>query len=264
MNIDEDHQLTGAVIGAAIAVHRALGPGVDEAAYEAALSQKLGALGIPHECQKALPVIYKGVRLDCGYRLDVLVESRLPLELKAVETVLPIHDAQLLTYMRLGGHSLGLLLNFEVAVLKDGLRRKALSQPRPPGESTPSAHDESDQVVAELLRAAVEVCRALGRGLLRSAYEECLCHELRMRGVPFARRHSVPLRFEDRELGHAAELPLLLAERVPVFCLSVAALTPLHEARLLARLRQTQLACGFLINFNAPTLSQGIRRLTLK
>ena len=264
MNINEDNQLTGAVIGAAIAVHRALGPGVEEAAYQLALSQKLSALGISHECQKPLPVLYKEVLLDCGYRLDLLVEKRLPLELKAVELILPVHEAQLLTYMRLGEFPLGLLLNFEVAMLKDGICRLALSQPRAYGVTETRPHDDSDLVVAELLRSAVEVYRALGCGLLRSAYEACLCYELGVRGVSFTRNHPVPLRFEDRELGYAAELPLLLANRVPVFCLSVAALMPLHEARLLARLRQCELPVGFLLNFNAPTLSQGIRRLTLK
>jgi GxxExxY protein len=105
MAINEDNQLTGAVIGAAIAVHRELGPGIEEAACERALSLKLSSLGIPHECQRPLPLLYKGALLDCGYRLDVVVENRLPLELKSVEYVLPIHHAQVLTYMRLGSFS---------------------------------------------------------------------------------------------------------------------------------------------------------------
>jgi GxxExxY protein len=100
MNVDQDNQLTRTVIGAAITVHRLLGPGVDELAYEEALSTELTDLALAHERQKPLPIVYKGVTLDCGFRLDLLVEDRLPLELKAVETILPIHEAQLLTYMR--------------------------------------------------------------------------------------------------------------------------------------------------------------------
>ena len=89
MNVDRDNQLTGTVIGAAITVHRALGPGVDEPAYEEALSAELTELALAHERQKPLPIVYKGMTLDCGFRLDLLVEDRLPLELKAVETILP-------------------------------------------------------------------------------------------------------------------------------------------------------------------------------
>jgi GxxExxY protein len=264
MNVDEDNQLTGAVIGAAIAVHRALGPGVDEAAYEEALSTKLTGLGFAHERQKPLPIVYKGETLDCGFRLDLLVEHRLPLELKAVEAILPIHEAQLLTYMRLGQHPLGLLVNFEVALLKDGLRRMVFSKASLPSSSSPAdLHDGFDPLSAELLHAAVEVHRALGPGLLRSAYEQCLCQELSSHGLEFKRACKIPLRFEDRQLTRSAEVPLVVAGRIPVFCLSVASLAPLHEARLLARLRQGEWPYGFLLNFNVPALDQGIRRLTL-
>ena len=236
---------------------------MDEAAYEEALSAKLTDLALAHERQKPLPVVYKGVTLDCGFRLDVLVEDRLPLELKAVETVLPIHEAQLLTYLRLGNYALGLLINFEVALLKEGLRRMALTNPRLPSASSPAElRNGFDPLSAELLHAALEVHRALGPGLLRSAYEECLCQELSLRSLAFERACQVPLRFEGHELERCAEIPLVVAGEVPVFCLSVASLTPLHEARLLARLRQTDWSYGFLLNFNAQTLAQGIRRLT--
>ena len=259
--MDGETQLTGTVIGAAITVHRALGPGVDEAAYEEALSAKLTNLGVAHERQKPLPILYKGAILDCGFRLDLQVEGRLPIELKAVESILPIHEAQLLTYMRLGRYPLALLINFEVALLKDGIRRMVLANPGL--LSSPASverRDGFDPLSGELLHAALEVHRALGPGLLRSAYEECLCHELSSRGLYFERASRIPLRFEDRQLATSAKIPLVVAGQVPVFCLSVASLTPLHEAILLARLRQTEWPYGLLLNFNA--LDQGIRRLT--
>jgi GxxExxY protein len=264
MTVDQDKHLTGAVIGAAISVHRELGPGVDEPAYESALSRMLGKLGIEHECQKPIPVIYKKARLECGFRLDILVERRLPLELKAVEMILPIHDAQLLTYLRLGRFRLGLLLNFEVAALKDGIRRRVMTRaPKVQAAAEVGASDGFDAVSGEILRATLEVYRALGPGLLRSAYEECLCHELALRRIPFSRQHRLALRFMGCDLEHSAEVPLLVSGSIPVVCLSVASLTPLHEARLLARLRQGNWPYGFLLNFNTPTLKQGIRRLAL-
>jgi GxxExxY protein len=203
------------------------------------------------------------VPLDCGFRLDVLVEERLPLELKAVAVVLPIHDAQLLTYMRLGGYPLGLLMNFEVAVLKDGIHRKALT--KPPGNSPESPVDLRggfDALSGEILHAALEVHRTLGPGLLRSAYEECLCYELGQRRIPFERQYPIPLRFEGCDLAQAVEVPLVVAGQVPVFCLSVSSLNRLHEACLQSRLRQGNWPYGFLFNFNVPTLNQGIRRRT--
>jgi GxxExxY protein len=118
--------LTDAVIGCAIEVHRALGPGLLESAYEECLCFELRQHGLSHRRQVALPVVYKSVKLDCGYRLDIVVEEKLILELKTVETFLPIHTAQLLTYLRLSGVRTGLLLNFHAAVLKDGIRRLAL------------------------------------------------------------------------------------------------------------------------------------------
>jgi GxxExxY protein len=265
MNVEQDDRLSGAAIGAAIAVHRSLGPGLDEAAYEEALCTRLAIMGLAHERQKPLPIFYKGTTLDCGFRLDVFVEDRLPLELKAVETVLPIHEAQVLTYMRLGAFPLGLLINFEVALLKEGIHRMVLTKPGMTASRSPvpHVHDGFDPLSAELLRAAVEVHLALGPGLLRSAYEECLCHELSVRGLEYARACQVPLRYEDRQLARCAEVPLVVADQVPVFCLSVAGLTPLHEARLLARLRQGHWPWGFLLNFNVPRLGEGIRRMTL-
>ena len=114
MNVDEDNELTGVVIGAAIAVHRQLGPELKEVAYEEALSIRLTKLRVANRRQVSLPQSYKNVRLDCGYRLDLLIEERLPLELKAVFKLQGIHDAQILTYLRIGKFPLGLLINFNV------------------------------------------------------------------------------------------------------------------------------------------------------
>ncbi len=117
------NELTEKVIGAAMEVHRALGPGLLESAYETCLARELAIQGIAFEQQVELPVVYRGVPLSCGYRLDFLVEGELILELKAVEELLPIHEAQLLTYLKLSDKRIGLLINFNVALLKQGLQR---------------------------------------------------------------------------------------------------------------------------------------------
>ena len=135
----EINQFTGAIIGAAIEVHRALGPGLLESAYEECLCRELTLRGIPFERQRPLPVEYKGLRLDCGYRLDLLVADMVVVEIKAVEHVLPIHDAQLLTYLKLGGWKVGLLINFNVPVLKQGIRRRVLGLKEDEKSSAPSA-----------------------------------------------------------------------------------------------------------------------------
>jgi GxxExxY protein len=122
-----DQELTHAIIGAAIEVHRVLGPGLLESAYEECLAHELTLRGVPFERQKPLPVVYKGMKLECGYRVDLLVDGRVVVELKAVEALAPIHDAILLTYLRLSGCKIGLLINFHCAVLKDGIRRRVLN-----------------------------------------------------------------------------------------------------------------------------------------
>jgi GxxExxY protein len=122
----ENDQLTEKVIGLAIEVHRQLGPGLLESAYEECLCLELKEAGLAFRRQVALPIIYKSIRLDCGYRLDLLIEDQLILELKSVDGLLPIHEAQVLTYMKLSGVRTGLLLNFNSAVLKSGIRRLML------------------------------------------------------------------------------------------------------------------------------------------
>ena len=118
--------LTEEIIGAGIDVHRVLGPGLLESAYQECLCVELGLRGLRFVSQFELPVEYKGHRVALGYRLDLVVEDRVVVELKAVERLLSIHEAQLLTYLRLSRFSTGLLLNFNVPVLKDGIRRMKL------------------------------------------------------------------------------------------------------------------------------------------
>jgi len=114
---------TGKIIGCAIEVHRALGPGLLESTYQQCLAHELRLNNIDFSLEHPLPVEYKGIRLDCGYRVDLLVENRLIIELKAVDQIKGIHKAQLLTYMKLSGMETGLLINFNVRILKDGIQR---------------------------------------------------------------------------------------------------------------------------------------------
>ena len=118
--------LTERVIGLAIEVHKTLGPGLLESVYEGCLCHELRAHSIEHQRQVALPVSYKGLRLEAGFRIDAVVEKGLALELKAVDQILPVHETQLLTYMKLGNYRTGLLLNFHVALLRDGIKRMVL------------------------------------------------------------------------------------------------------------------------------------------
>ncbi len=116
-------RITEGIIGSAIAVHRALGPGLLESAYEACLAYELAQRGLAFERQKGLPVIYRDVKLDCGYRIDLLVEELVVVEVKVVDKLIPIHEAQLLSYPKLSGCPVGLLINFNVKMLKEGIRR---------------------------------------------------------------------------------------------------------------------------------------------
>lgn len=115
--------ITESIIGAAIKAHRVLGPGLLESAYQACTAFELVESGHKVEIQKELPIVYRGVRLDCGYRLDMLVDELVIVEIKAIDRLAPIHDAQLLSYLKLSGCKVGLLINFNVIVLKSGIRR---------------------------------------------------------------------------------------------------------------------------------------------
>jgi GxxExxY protein len=116
-------RLTEQIIGAAIEVHRQLGPGLMESAYEECLCYELSQLGLPFQRQAHLPVSYKGIRLDCGYKMDLVVDDSVVLELKTVDRLLAVHTAQLLTYLKLSGKTVGLLMNFNELVLRKGLKR---------------------------------------------------------------------------------------------------------------------------------------------
>jgi len=120
-------EITDKIIGAAIEVHKTIGPGLLESAYEECQAHEMRLRGLHFERQVPLAVAYKGMTLDCGYRLDFLVEKAVVLELKAVDALQPIHEAQVLTYLKLGGWTIGLLINFNVPVLKNGIKRVVLN-----------------------------------------------------------------------------------------------------------------------------------------
>ena len=132
-------EITDQIVDAATQVHRALGPGLLESAYEACLVSELVQRGFLVERQKDLPVVYRDTQVDCGYRLDLLVEEQVIVEVKAVDKLAPIHDAQVITYLRLSGTKVGLLLNFNVPLLKDGLRRLVNDYPETLADSANSA-----------------------------------------------------------------------------------------------------------------------------
>jgi len=123
---NEKDPRTAAIIGAAIEVHRQLGPGLLESAYEQCLCHELYLRELPFQCQVDLPVSYKGLKLDCGYKIDVVVNDEVIVELKSVEKILPVHEAQLLTYLKLSGKKVGLLINFNSSLLTQGIIRRVL------------------------------------------------------------------------------------------------------------------------------------------
>jgi GxxExxY protein len=123
---NEQDPRTAVTIGAAIEVHSQLGPGLLESAYEQCLCHELNLRGLPFKCQVDLPVSYKGLQLDCGYKIDVVVNEEVILELKSIERILPVHEAQLLTYLKLSGKRVGLLINFNAPLLTQGIIRRVL------------------------------------------------------------------------------------------------------------------------------------------
>jgi len=131
------NEFTEKIIGACIEIHKTIGPGLLESACEECLCFELSKNGLKFERQKPLPVVYKSVRLDCGYRLDLVVENSVIVELKAVESLLPVYDAQVLTYLKLTGLQIGLLINFNVPVLKQGIKRIVNQFQEPSSSSAP-------------------------------------------------------------------------------------------------------------------------------
>jgi GxxExxY protein len=138
----KDSDITHSIIGAAIEIHRNLGPGLLEAVYEECLAREFDLRNIPYARQKPIPLIYKDLKLECGYRLDFLVRDRVVVELKSIEAIAPVHESVMLTYLRLSERPLGLLINFNVPVLKDGIRRYVWH------------YDESEKDNAETRRVA--------------------------------------------------------------------------------------------------------------
>lgn len=118
-----ENRITEKIIGCAIEVHKSLGPGLLESAYEECLCYELTQSGLRYKRQVPLPVVYKGVKLECGYRMDLVVEDSVVVEIKAIEKIMPVHEAQLLSYLKLHNKKVGLLMNFHIPVLKNGLKR---------------------------------------------------------------------------------------------------------------------------------------------
>jgi GxxExxY protein len=282
----EVNQLTGRIIGAAIEVHRELGPGKLESVYELALLPELQLRGITCQSQRPVPVVYKGIKLDCGYRLDILAEGQVVVEVKAVEAFNRLHLAQVITYLKLGGWNVGLLLNFNVDSLKNGLRRvvmglgmdttcrfesaprqerQALATMTPGGRAFKySAGDLQTEAHARaVIATAVDVHRELGPGLLVSAYDTCLCHELSCRGIPFERHRALPLSYKGLDLRVCDDIRLIVGGCLLVTPLAVATILPVHQMELISQLRLGRWELGLLLNFCAPTMTEGIRRVVL-
>ena len=254
--------LTKLVIGAAIAVHRSFGPGLDEVDYEQGLHLELLALGIEHERQAPLPLCYKGEMLDCGYRMDLVVSGQLLLELKAVEKLHPMHEAQLLTYLRLSSFPLGLLMNFSTLILRNGIVRRAHSvKPavRHYVETPPSR--EFDELSREVLAAALEVQHELGHGLLRSAYEACLVRELSMRGFQTQVKLPANLIYRDQLILSRKEVPMIVENRLMVACHCVKDISQLHLARDRSLLKAAGVDTGLCLNFHSGSLVTEMRRI---
>jgi GxxExxY protein len=131
MSVERENEITGNIIGGAIEVHRELGPGLLESAYEECLCYELSQAGLPFLRQQHLPLLYKRVRLDCGFRIDLLVADTVVVDLKCAKRIKPIHEAQLLTYMRLTRKRIGLILNFKVSVMTEGIKRMVNGYPSP-------------------------------------------------------------------------------------------------------------------------------------
>lgn len=260
---DLGSNLSGELIAAAIAVHREFGPGLNEEDYERALSVELSARGIEHECQVPLPLIYKGTHLDCGYRMDLVIARQLLVELKAVEKLHPVHEAQLLTYLRLSGIKLGLLINFAAMMLRDGVVRRANSgvfarNPRrdPPREAA------LDPLSFEVIDAAIEAQHVLGSGLLRSAYEAALEHELRLRGIKVERRLPTNLIYREQLIPSTKEVPMLVDGHLMISCVCVKAVEPIMLARQRSLLKAAHVETGLCLNFHAESMATEIKRIS--
>lgn len=183
------------------------------------------------------------------------------LELKVVESLHPLHEAQLLTYLRLSKIALGLLLNFNTMVLKDGILRRA-------GSALPAVRDyiaqppsqDFDELSREVLAAALEVQHVLGNGLLRSAYEACLVQELKQRGIPAQVNLPANLLYRDHLIASRKEIPMVVAEQIMVTCHCAKEISQLQLARDRSLLKASGVETGLSLNFHAESLVTEIRR----
>lgn len=219
-------------------------------------------MSVLHVCQKPVLIEYRTREIDADLRMDLFVADRLPVELKVVENIQPIFEAQLLTYMRLEGSALGLMINFHVPLLKAGIKRMAQTV-MPKLEDAEIDCRNLDGLAVRVLEAVAKVNLILGRGLLRSVYQACLCEEFRRSGIPFEREHGYGLRYRGVSLGIEMKIPILVEGSVPLFVSSCRAIAPVQEATLMSCLEQNELPYGFIINFNAGRLNEGICRVAI-
>lgn len=213
-------------------------------------------MGIEHDCQVPLPLIYKGANLDCGYRMDLVVASQLLLELKSVEKVHPLHEAQLLTYLRLAQIKLGLLMNFGNLVLRDGIVRRANSASRVlKSRNSKTVKTVMDDLSHEVIDAAIEVQHILGTGLLRSAYEAALAHEIQLRGLKVEQRLPASVIYREQLITSTKQIPLVIEGRLMVATVCAKKLDPIHLARQRSLLKAAQIENGLCFNFHAISMA---------
>ena len=213
-------------------------------------------MGIEHDCQVPLPLIYKGANLDCGYRMDLVVAGQLLLELKSVEKVHPLHEAQLLTYLRLAQIKLGLLMNFGNLVLRDGIVRRANSASRVlKSRNSKTVKTVMDDLSHEVIDAAIEVQHILGTGLLRSAYEAALAHEIQLRGLKVEQRLPASVIYREQLITSTKQIPLVIEGRLMVATVCAKKLDPIHLARQRSLLKAAQIENGLCFNFHAISMA---------
>lgn len=213
-------------------------------------------MGIEHDCQVPLPLIYKGANLDCGYRMDLVVAGQLLLELKSVEKIHPLHEAQLLTYLRLAQIKLGLLMNFGNLVLRDGIVRRANSASRVlKSRNSKTANTVMDDLSHEVIDAAIEVQHILGTGLLRSAYEAALAHEIQLRGLKVEQRLPASVIYREQLITSTKQIPLVIEGRLMVATVCAKKLDPIHLARQRSLLKAAQIENGLCFNFHAISMA---------
>lgn len=258
------NDITHEIIGAAIDVHRELGPGQDEVLYEDAMELALQSRKLRFHRQSPLPVHYKGVKLDCGFRPDFVVEETVVAECKSAELMHPVFDAQVRTYQRLGGWRLGLLLNFNVPVMKDGVARFIVDASEFRSEGSFSTEmgrtQRGTDLIEAIIGAAIEVHRYLGPGLLCSVYDACLHQELTFADLQFETGRRVDAMFQGAKLSHPGEIDLVVAGQVLVAAMAVPNLQPVHEAQVRSQMRLGNLPVALLLNFHAKRLVDDLKR----